>query len=110
MNADTKNFYWDVGNRIRTLRQVKRFTVEELAEKADISTKYMYQIENGKVRFSTEIFYKIANALGVASTALLEEESMDIGKTILFEMTGKFTSEEKAYIKEVIMREITEEI
>ena len=106
MDANTKDFYWEVGNRIRLLTQEKKYTVETLSEMAGISTKYMYQIETGKVRFSTEILYKIANALEVTSDTLLGGKDTDIGRTVLLEVTGKFTSEEKEYIKRLILQDI----
>lgn len=108
METEEMDFYWKLGSRIRTLRQVKKYSVDELAEKANISTKYLYQIENGKVRFSTEIFCEISKALGVATSVLVDEESMDIGKMLLFELTGKFTGEEKEYIRKIIMKELIE--
>lgn len=109
METNSKNFYWDVGNRIRAFRQEKRYTVEELSEKAGISTKYMYQIESGKVSFSTEILYKIASSLGVPADAILVENSMSIENNILSEVMGRFTAEEKNYIKKAIIHEIIEE-
>lgn len=110
MELTSKKFYWDVGNRIRDFRQGRRYTVEELSEKAGISTKYLYQIENGRVSFSTEILYKIANALGIPADALLVENRNDIGSIVLAEITGRFTTEEKEYIKKVILKEIADEL
>lgn len=110
MDSVSSGFYEDVGNRIRFFRMRKRFTVEELSKMAEISNKYMYQIEGGKVSFSTEILYKIARALGVPSDALLMEKGMDIGNIILSEVAGKFTIEEKEYIKRVILRGLAEEM
>lgn len=84
----------------------KNYTAEKLAERAGISTKYMYQIENGKVCFSTKILYEIANALGVSADVILSESSDTMENNILLEVTGKFTKEEKEYIKKAIMRDI----
>lgn len=106
MNINSKEFYWSVGERIRDFRQRKQYTVGELAEKVGISTKYMYQIENGKVSFSTEILYNIANSLGVSTDAILGEEELDVACTILSQVSGKFTVEEKAYIKRAIIDDI----
>ena len=39
--------YYEVGNRIRLLRERKRYTRENLAEKAGISSKFLYEIEIG---------------------------------------------------------------
>lgn len=106
MELDSKSFYWDVGNRIRTFRNQKSYSAEELAEKVGISTKYMYQIENGRAGFSTKILYEISNALGVSTDTILKENNMTMENNILLEVTGKFTKEEKEYIKKTIMQDI----
>lgn len=106
MDSNSKDFYWKVGNRIRLFRQEKHYTVEELSEMAGISTKYMYQIENGKVSFSTEILYKISGSLGVSTDSILAENEMALESSIVAAVTGKFTLEEKNYIKKAIMNDI----
>lgn len=40
----------DVGGRIRELREKKKLSREILAERIDISTKFLYEIETGKKR------------------------------------------------------------
>lgn len=106
MESDSKDFYWDVGNRIRMFRHQKNYAAEELAEKVGISTKYMYQIENGRAGFSTKILYDISNALGITADAILTESSVTLENNILLEVTGRFTKEEKEYIKKAIIRDI----
>lgn len=106
MNSDSKSFYWKIGRRIRDFREKKHYTVEKFSEQVGISTKYLYEIENGKVRFSTEILYKIAHALGVSADVLFAEEEMTLETSILSEIMGKFTTEEKSYIKKAIMNDI----
>ena len=46
MEAKMSNI--QIGDRIRTLREMNNYTREELAEKVDISTKFLYEIEMGK--------------------------------------------------------------
>lgn len=79
MDSNSKEFYHAVGGRIRTLRKKQRYTVAELAEMVGISLKYWYQIESGKVCFSSEILYKISNSLGVTTDFLIS------GKGIIVE-------------------------
>lgn len=79
MDSNSKEFYHAVGGRIRFLRKKKRYTVAELAEMVDISLKYWYQIESGKVCFSSEILYKISRSLGVTTDFLLS------GKCVIVE-------------------------
>lgn len=99
MDKITKEFYWEIGNRIRDLRMAQNCSIERLAEKAGISVKYLYQIENGRVSFSTYILFKLCHALKVKSTIILAEDEADAGYTVLERLIGTFTQEEKAYIQ-----------
>lgn len=105
MDEGTRKFYWDVGEKIRAVRLQRHFNVEKLAEMSEISTKYLYQIENGRVKFSTEIFYKISKSLNVSPTALLPEENTndDLVKALFSEIIGKFSEKEKKYIRKMIL-------
>lgn len=58
-----KKVYYDAGIRIRFLREEKRYTREYLSELADISPKFLYEIENGQKGFSADTLYKLAEAL-----------------------------------------------
>ena len=55
-----------VGDRIRELRELQNYTREALAEKVDISAKFLYEIETGKKGFSAEILCRISKALSVS--------------------------------------------
>jgi len=54
-----------VGTHIQALRMGKKLTREALAEKADISAKFLYEIEKGKKSFSVDVLRRIANGLDV---------------------------------------------
>lgn len=45
-----------VGARIRELREIQNYTREVLAEKVDISAKFLYEIEAGKKVFRQILF------------------------------------------------------
>ncbi len=55
-----------IGERIRELREIQNYTREAFAEKIDISTKFLYEIEVGKKGFSAETLCRIAQALSVS--------------------------------------------
>ena len=58
-----------VGERIRGLRLERKMTREELAEAAELSTSFLYEIETGKKGFSA---YTLGNlALGVQTDYIL---------------------------------------
>lgn len=54
-----------IGNRISELRQEKRMSVIQLAEKCDVSRQNIYKIEDGKYNVSIDILYRVCKALGV---------------------------------------------
>ncbi|MDE6851649.1 MAG: helix-turn-helix domain-containing protein [Lachnospiraceae bacterium] len=106
MDPNSKVFYQAVGMRIRSLRQKKRYTAEELAEMAGISAKYLYQIEYGNVGFSTEILYKIARSLEVTTDFLLSENQGITQDKDLSVLLSSATKEVREHIKDVIMNDI----
>lgn len=53
----------EIGKRICKLRKIQNLTREELAEKAEISAKFLYEIEMGRKGLSAETLLKLANTL-----------------------------------------------
>ena len=62
----------DVGDFIRTQREVARMSVRRLAEVADISNPYLSQIERGLRKPSADILQQIAKALQISAESLYE--------------------------------------
>lgn len=60
--ADEKKM---IGKQIKTLRQARGMSQEELSEKASINTKYLSAIERGTANPTLDIFIKLADALRV---------------------------------------------
>lgn len=61
----------EVGRRIKSIRQKKNITREELAKKLDISYSSLEKHEQGLRGFKIETINKFANALGVSELELL---------------------------------------
>ena len=61
----------ELGNRIRETRIEKGFSREYLAENSEISTKFLYEIENGKKGLSANTLFKISKTLGCSCDYLL---------------------------------------
>jgi len=64
----------EVGQRIRELREVQCYTREALAEKADITAKFLYEIEVRQKGFSADTLYKVAKALSVSCDYIMTGE------------------------------------
>ncbi|MCO5051950.1 MAG: helix-turn-helix domain-containing protein [Verrucomicrobiae bacterium] len=61
-----------VGSNIRTCRTNAGLTLEQLAEKADLSWPYLSEIERGRENISLDRLAKLAQALNVKLSRLFE--------------------------------------
>jgi len=66
--------YRAVGKRIRNERVNIELTQAELAEKVNVTTAYIGQIERGERKFSIETLLNIATVLNVSVDYILSEE------------------------------------
>lgn len=64
-----------MGMRIRRTRELNHYTREELAEYAEISSKFLYEVENGQKGLSAANLLKICKALDVSCDYILTGES-----------------------------------
>ena len=65
-----------VGRRIQEVRKSRGITQSELAQRVDLSTKYISNIECGFKTPTLETFIAIANALQSDANSLLSDVSM----------------------------------
>lgn len=63
-----------MGLKIRELRKKRGLSQEKLAVKANISSKYIGEIERGEVNISVAVLLEIADALGVSCDELMETD------------------------------------
>lgn len=61
-----------VGNNIRACRTNAGLTLEKLAEKADMSWPYLSEIERGRENISLDKLARLAKALNVTLSRLVE--------------------------------------
>lgn len=54
-----------LGEKIRLYRRLSRLTQEKLAEKADLASTYISDIEGGRENISLDALYRIAESMGV---------------------------------------------
>lgn len=77
---ETESTITSFGERLRQYREMIGWTSTELAERAGISRTYLWQIEDGRSRPSLEYVQRIAQALGVSITLLLQEDRSPVMK------------------------------
>lgn len=65
--------YIAVGKRIKKIRKQKNYTQEKVAEIADLSTKYISEIELGKKEGRLDTYFRIALALDVSVDEFLKD-------------------------------------
>jgi len=71
------SIYNKAGARIRELREINRYTREIFAEIAEISPKFLYEIETGKKGFSADTLYRIAKGLSVSCEYIISGDNHD---------------------------------
>ena len=64
-------FRREIGKRIRQIREEKEMTRDQLAINAEITSKFLYELENGKKGLSANTLLKIANALSCSCDYIL---------------------------------------
>ena len=89
----------EAGARIRQLRKINRLTRERLAEIAEISPKFLYEIETGHKRFSVDTLYKLSKGLSVNCEYIL---SGDDQKEYDHELTNALQLFDAAQTKDVV--------
>lgn len=67
----------EIRERIRELREIQNYTREALAEKVDISAKFLYEIEAGKKGFSADTLCRISRALSVSCDYIMYGEEKE---------------------------------
>ncbi len=69
--------YSQIGTRIRELRESRHYSRELLAEKVEISAKFLYEIESGRKGFSAETLCRLAKAMSVSCDYIMFGEERD---------------------------------
>ena len=86
----------EVARRIREMREISGFTVEEMAEKAEITAEEYLAYEEGREDFPFTFIHKCALAFGLGITDILEGESARLSSyTVTRRGGGRQTAEEE---------------
>lgn len=78
MDKEQMKFNKEVGMRIRDHREFLHYTREQLAEKSDISTQFLADIEIGRKSMTAKTLRNISRALSLSADYILGET---LGKT-----------------------------
>lgn len=95
------NLYKDAGERILLTRVMRGYTRERLAELAEISPKFLYEIEAGRKGFSALVLHNLCKALKVDCDYILtgKQETVYDQKLVgVLELFAKDKTEKIAHI------------
>lgn len=96
-----------LGKHIRKTRKEKNYTLEQLAEKLDVSTTFIGQIERAKGIPSLETLVKIANVLETSIDSLLFGAlNTKSGDKYFLNRVSELTTNYTANEKELLLRNI----
>ena len=95
-------FYDQAGARIRQLREMNRYTREKFAEIADISPKFLYEIETGQKGFSADTLYRIAKGLSVNCEYILTGEKQESYQEDVLRALKMFEPSQMGIVKQML--------
>jgi len=80
----------DIGRRIKELREIFELTLEELAQKCELTPEEMTSYEAGEKDFSFSLLYNVANMLNVDVLDLMSGESPKLSTACLVTRGGGY--------------------
>lgn len=106
MDKEQIEFNKEIGMRIRKYREFLDFTREQLAEKADISTQFLADIETGRKSMTVKTLRNICISLSVTTdyiiTGTIPDSSVDEQNQQLLILLENMTIQEKKYAIEIL--------
>ncbi|MBP9988096.1 MAG: AMP-binding protein, partial [Ruminococcus sp.] len=92
---NSENKIYEVAERIREMREICNFTVEQMAEKTEITPELYVQYETGKIDLPFTFIHKCALAFDIGLTDLLEGHSAILSSyTVTRSGKGQITASE----------------
>lgn len=95
-NADINRM---LGERLRDIRMQKQITREALAEKIDVSARFLADVESGKVGISLVTLRNMCKYLGVSSDYLLGLSDTDSEYSEKTELINRIARTDEKYIQ-----------
>ena len=94
-----------IGDRLRSYRNQKNWSQEQLAEYAGLHSTYIGQLERGEKNATIESISKVAAALGVSLSTLFENISAydtDDIPSKCYELVQKQSVKDQKYLLEIL--------
>ena len=95
--------YKETGSRIFQIRKSKHLTREQLAEKANISVPFLYDIERGKKSMTVTTLQKLSCALCVTADFIINgDDTIDVSHRELIAIYKALPPEQRSYALEIL--------
>ncbi len=91
-----------IGQRIRQIRTFQKLSREKLAEKANISTQFLADIETGKKGMTVTTLKKLCDALRVSADSIIFGTEGDSADNHLSAMLSSVPANKKEELMEII--------
>ncbi|MCC8106722.1 MAG: helix-turn-helix domain-containing protein [Clostridiales bacterium] len=99
----------EIGSRIKLARKSKKLTQEQLAELVNVSSHYIYEIEQGRKTMSLDTLEKISSELHISLDYLFwgdsvsdTEDCSDSAATRFDQKIDKLSDTEKSAVAEIL--------
>lgn len=97
-----KDFEIEVGQRLRALREHRGYSRETLSERANISSKFLYEIEAGKKGMSAYTLYQIANALQVSCDFILTGKTPNGDLDYIIKLLSNLNEKDRFHTEQIL--------
>lgn len=102
-------FLQGLGSRVRVLRERRGMTRKALAREADVSERYLAQLENGEGNMSIVLLRRVAAALGSRLIEVLEPEEGRVERRIISRLLDSVPAHRLEDLTFRLMREFGKE-
>lgn len=96
------DLYTDAGKRIRKIREIKGLTRAVLSEEANISVRFLQQIETNQKGFSARVLWDIAKVLGVSGDYIMCGKENEVYQEVICQMLSEYGLEQLQYVYEIL--------
>jgi len=93
-----------IGERIKLAREQAKWTQEQLAERIDVSTQYVSDLERGVVGISLSTLKRLCISLGVSSDQILFGSKDCCREKLLSEQCRGLTQEQFLLLSEIVAK------
>lgn len=82
-----------IGNQLREARAARKFSLSDVAEKAEISAATLSRIENGKQGLDVSLFLSLLKILRIQPSDVFEDDGGDSGERLVDQISRLASSD-----------------